>query len=172
VQQCRVDAEKTNDVFLDNFKSLMKDKTWPLMLILSGVPELSKYVNQNEQLATLLRRVHFDTIRLEDDMEELNQLAFAFAKEAGVSFEPLSNVDFFERLNHACVMRWGLVIELMIEALTTCHRAGAKEISIQHFAEAFALRANLPMGFTPFTVPDYQATFDHTKIASILKLTD
>ncbi|MEO3477543.1 ATP-binding protein [Phaeobacter sp. CAU 1743] len=71
---------KSNRIFLDSFKSLMKEPEWPLILILSGVPVLATYVNSEEQLSHLLAPVHFDEISLgksadpgkDPDMIELN----------------------------------------------------------------------------------------------------
>ena len=52
----------TNASILDSFKTLLNDRGHPLILILSGVPELAEFVNTEPQLAHLLRPVHFDDI--------------------------------------------------------------------------------------------------------------
>lgn len=166
------DGGKTNRIFLDSFKTLLKDSRWPLILILSGIPELAGYVRQEEQLARLLRPVHFDLIKLPNDIEELNQIIHAFADRVGLSIEDLSTVDFLQRLNHACAMRWGLVIELTIEALVLCKTAGSKVVGIQHFADAFTNLYGMPNQLTPFTVEDYRGTFDPERLFSILQSVD
>lgn len=162
------EGDKTNRIFLDSFKTLLKDSRWPLILILSGIPELAKHVDMEPQLKLLLRSVRFDLIDLSRDMNELNELAFSYADKAGLNFEPLSNHDFFARLSHSCANRWGLVIELVIEAFTICKLSGAVDISVEHFAEAFSKTRGIPRGFSPFTVSDYRESFDPDKLLELL----
>ena len=53
---------RTNSIIRDSLKTLLKDSRWPLILILSGIPALATHVQREEQLARLLRPVHFDEI--------------------------------------------------------------------------------------------------------------
>ena len=159
---------RTNSIILDSLKTLLKDSRWPLILILSGIPALATHVQREEQLARLLRPVHFDEIIPDRDIEELNQLAFAFADRAGLDFEPLSNADFLHRLSFACANRWGLVIELLIEALTIGKRAGAGACSAEHFDQAFSATYGTPVGYSPFTLNDYRDGFDQKNLLALL----
>ncbi|MFT5785714.1 MAG: hypothetical protein ACI9KK_001064 [Ascidiaceihabitans sp.] len=34
----------TNRIFLDSFKAMMRETRWPFMLIMPGVPDLTKFV--------------------------------------------------------------------------------------------------------------------------------
>lgn len=138
---------RANSIILDSLKTLLKDSRWPLILILSGIPVLASHVQGEEQLARLLRPVHFNEIDIDRDLDELNRLAFAFADKAGLEFGPLSNDDFLRRLDFACTNRWGLVIELLIEAFIVARRAGAGICATDHFDEAFALTYGTPAGF-------------------------
>ena len=159
---------RTNSIIRDSLKTLLKDSRWPLILILSGIPALATHVQREEQLARLLRPVHFDEIIPDRDIEELNQLAFAFADRAGLDFEPLSNADCLHRLSFACANRWGLVIELLIEALTIGKRAGAGACSAEHFDQAFSATYGTPVGYSPFTLNDYRDGFDQKNLLALL----
>ncbi|OWX99276.1 ATP-binding protein [Thioclava sp. IC9] len=154
------DNHKTNRNFLDSFKTLMKDARWPIMLILSGVPELAGYVRSEEQLARLLRPVEFDEIRLPRDLQEMNNLAYSFADKAELCFDELSTENFLKRLSFACANRWGLVIELIVEAFALCRRSGETSCTIDHFSKSFSLMYGTPFGYSPFEVEDYEAAFD------------
>jgi hypothetical protein len=156
------EGERTNQQILDSFKTLMKDSRWPLMLILSGIPGLAAHVAKEEQLSRLLRTVHFDKIDLtrEQDLEEMQHLTFANAKKADVDFELLGTRDFLERLAFACCDRWGLVIEILIEALTHCRMLAEIVCSIDHFSHAYAEIYSTPIGYSPFTIPNYRESFD------------
>lgn len=167
----------SNRIFLDSFKALMKESRWPLMLILSGIPSLADYIDQEEQLAHLLRPVHFGEIQLdrsnegdeESDLELLNMLAFALADEAEVDFEQLSTVDFFERLDFACASRWGLAIELIIDAFTRCRAGGETVCSIDHFVAAYAAASRIPRELSPFTASSYRDVVDPARLVKLLR---
>lgn len=164
----------SNQQFLDSFKTLLKDTRWPLMLILSGVPELEKQISKEEQLYRLLSKVEFQGIDLnrQSDMDELVDLAFSFARRAGVEFSVSEGSDFFERFAFAACNRWGLAIELLIEALTICQLAGEKVSTVEHFSQAFSTIYSTPPGYTPFDLSDYQDGFDHEKLLAVLENSD
>lgn len=168
---------KSNRIFLDSLKSLMKEPEWPLILILSGVPVLATYVNSEEQLSHLLAPVHFDEISLgksadpgkDPDMIELNKLVYAYADHGGINVDDLVDVDFLERLDFACASRWGLVIELLIRAFGLCRFRGVNVASVDIFAEAYAQNSRLQLELSPFTAPDYRDTLDSAKLMEMLQ---
>ncbi|MCZ0813764.1 ATP-binding protein [Roseovarius sp. EGI FJ00037] len=164
---------RTNQQILDSFKTLLKEPRWPLMLILSGIPSLATHVAKEEQLARLLRTVHFEKIDLtrQADMDEILQLTFSYAEKAGLDFNPLATSDFFERLAFACCDRWGLVIEMLIEAFTHCQILGDTVCATEHFSHAYAKTYSTPIGYSPFTMPNYRDSFNQDKLMDILKQT-
>jgi hypothetical protein len=164
------DGDKMNQQILDSFKTLLKESRWPLMLILSGIPSLAAYVAKEEQLSRLLRTVRFDAIdpSKQTDMDELLQLTFSYAEKAGVDFSPLATNEFLERLAFACCDRWGLVIEMLIEAFTNCRVAGEKFCSIENFSHAYAKTYSTPLGYSPFTMSNYRDSFDQDKLMEAL----
>ncbi len=159
---------------LDSFKTLLKDPSWPLMLILSGVPSLATYVVPYVQLNELLDPVHFAPIDItkEADIAELNRLAYTFADKVGLNFDPLSNRDFFERLAFACDNRWGLVIELITAAFIKCKMSGSSTLDVRHFVEVFAKKRGIHVDFSPCAAPDYQRLFDPATLNRILNQAD
>lgn len=163
-------SEKTNRIILDSFKTLLKDPRWPLMLVLTGVPTLAKYIAQEEQLAFLLDTVRLRTIDLSNkaDLDEMMQLTFSYAEKAGVDFSPIASLDFLNRLAFACCNRWGLVIEMLIKVFTYCLLNGETACSVGHFSWAFADTYKTPPGYSPFTMPDYKESFDQVKLMEII----
>lgn len=164
----------TNRVVLDSFKALLKHSKWPLILILSGVPDLAKHIENDTsseergQLRHLLRPVHFGMIDPEKDLDELNTLAYSYADKAGVNFDKLSDRDFLERLAFASGNRWGLAIEMVIEAFTCCSLAEASKVSMEHFDDAFSNIHGTRKGFSPFMMEDYIDAFDQDKLMEYL----
>lgn len=166
-------GEQTNQQILDSFKTLLKESSWPLMLILSGIPSLAAHVAKEEQLARLLRTVHFEEIDLsrESDLNELLQLTYSYADKAGLDFGPLATRDFLERLAFACYGRWGLVIEMLIEAFTHCQIVGEKVCAVDHFSYAYAATYTTPIGYSPFTMENYRDSFDQERLIELLSRT-
>ena len=77
-------------------------------------------------------------------------------------------MDFLERLAFACANRWGLVIEMLIEAFTHGQKAGRKNCSIDHFSLAYAKKYRTPIGYSPFEMADYAEYFDQDKLVEAL----
>ncbi|MCI5040527.1 MAG: ATP-binding protein [Donghicola eburneus] len=163
----------TNQKILDSFKSLLKDHNWPLMLIFSGIPSLATQIKKEEQLDRLLRVVSFDGIDLSrsSDKEELTHLFFSYGDKAGIGIEDLATVDFLQRLSFAACFRWGLVIEILIEAFSLAAFASNKTCTIDHFSEAFSKISGLSKGYSPFTLKDYQNNFDQAKMLAMIEQT-
>ncbi|RNF35321.1 ATP-binding protein [Paracoccus methylarcula] len=156
-------------MILDSFKSLLKQPEWPLMLILSGVETLVLHVTSEEQLAYLMRPVSFSEIVLHRtaDLTELASLCHAYADKAGLDFSRLNSRDFYERLTCACANRWGLVIELLIDAFVLALDQKAAEPDLQHFCLAFTRRTGLREGYSPFSIDSYEKLFEPQKIFEI-----
>lgn len=167
------EGKQTNQQILDSFKTLLKESRWPLMLILSGVPSLATHIAKEEQLARLLRTVRFEDIDLsrQTDMDELLQLTFSYAEKAGLDFDPLATTDFLERFAFACCNRWGLVIEMLIEAFTHCQIVGERACSVEHFSHAYARIYSTSIGYSPFTMSNYRDSFQPEKLMEVLKRT-
>ena len=149
------------DNLIDCFKSLLKQPAWPLMLVFSGVQQLKEFILREEQLRYLVRTVTFNEIDpfCEEDLIELNKLCFAYADRVSVDFSEISNSDFHQRLSYSCADRWGLVIELLIEALTLAKTENQRMIEKRHFCRAFTDRFELKPNHSPFSVEQYEEFF-------------
>ncbi len=160
---------EARSMILDSFKSLLKQPEWPLMLILSGVDSLIHHVTSEEQLAYLMRPVSFSEISLfrPEDLSELVSLCHAYADKVNVDFSSLNTRDFYERLACACANRWGLVIELLIDAFVIALDQGAVEAGPQHFCLAFTRQTGLRNGYSPFSIDSYEKLFEAQKIFEI-----
>ncbi|WP_323767326.1 AAA family ATPase [Marinovum sp.] len=166
-------GDQTNQQILDSFKILLKESRWPLMLILSGVPSLAQHIAREEQLAFLLRTVRFENIDMgkQRDVDEMLQLTFTYAEKAGLDFDPLATKDFFERLAFSCCNRWGLVIEMLIEALTHGQQNGDEVCTKDHFEHAYAQIYSAPPGYSPFSMSEYRDGFDHARMMELVSRT-
>ena len=161
------EGSKSNRIFLDSFKSMMKEPRWPMMMILSGVPSLANYIKSYEQLDELMDPVHFTTIKIQRDKEKLAELLFTFADEVHIDIEHLVTPDFLARLDHACSHRWGLVIELLIQTLVESKLMGKSQLDVHDFAKQFALKKGIPKQYSPFTAPNFLEAFDPQRLLAL-----
>ncbi|MBP0483659.1 ATP-binding protein [Sagittula salina] len=149
---------------LDAFKTLMKSTDWPLMLILSGVPELSDYVEQERQLDRLLTRVHFQEIdlsspsrRTPEDYTVLNDIVGSYAIAADLAVDDdLRTEDFLHRLATAGAFRWGLVIDLVLDAVGQATLRTPGNLSMGDFVLAWCEKTGMNQLATPFTHDGYE----------------
>lgn len=159
-------SEEAQNLLIDCFKSVLKQPSWPLMLVFSGVEDLREYIMRQEQLRYLVRTVTYLEVdpNNDEDLLELNKLCFAYADRVEIDFSELSNSDFFRRLAFACSNRWGLVIILLFDALIAAAVSGEKTVKAAHFCKAFTDVQELSRRVSPFSIEEYEKYFDSEAI--------
>lgn len=167
-------GKSENDVriILDAFKTMTKSSEWPLMLFLSGVPELADYVSQEFQLFRLKEHIEFTDIELDPDEQGasakdytvIHEIVSSYAIRAGVTIEAsIGSVDFYHRLATAAAFRWGLLIELTFKATQEAAMGSTRVLSRDDFVTAWARKANCNAMSTPFTLDAYATIFRREK---------
>ena len=159
------------DNLIDCFKSILKKPAWPLILVFSGVQELKNYILREEQLAYLVRTITFDEIASssEEDLHEMNSLCHAYSAKLDLDCSALSTSDFYQRLACACANRWGLAIELLIEALVIAEVSKDQALKAKHFCQAFVQRFELRPGYSPFSIENYEKFFEARAVFELWK---
>ncbi len=110
--------------------------------------------------------MRFEGINLNSkaDKDELVHPVFSYCDKAQLEFDEFEMEDFLARLAFAGCQRWGLVIEVLIEAFSVALLKGDKVCKIAHFSQAFSQISGAPLGYSPFTMPNYQDNFDQEKL--------
>lgn len=166
-----------NKSVLSTLKQILKNRDWPMLLILSGVPELARHLEKDNdredraQLRHLLRPLHIECINPHQDLELLHDLCHSYADVAKINLEPVASWDLYENLAKATGYRWGLLIEMLIEALLICAEEGFNKISLQHFDQAFVKTYGISQVHQPFTDPNYLEEFDPENLYSLIDRT-
>lgn len=152
--------EEAIEVVLDCFKSMLKGPDWPMMLVLSGVPELASYIPQFEQLFRKVTLISFEDIDFDKDAPTVNSIVGSFALLAKLSVaDDLMGGEFLHRLATAGAFRWGLVFELITKAVDVAKVAGCAELEREHFIEAWVSKTGMNHAATPFTHSGYVTSF-------------
>jgi hypothetical protein len=158
-------SEADQEVILDSFKTLLKSHECPLILILSGVPELSGYVRQLDQLMRKTTFCHLDDIDFihEDEIahDEVNSYAIKFNLDLS---KELHSVDFLRRLATASAFRWGVLIELTTTAIMNAVEKQESILTAEHFNDVWVAKTKMHPIATPFTHAAYETMFRREKL--------
>lgn len=149
---------------LDCFKTMVKGPDWPIMLILSGVPELAGIIPALEQLFRKVTHVRLDDIDFAADAEKVHSIVGSYAIEAGLEGDDaLDTEDFLHRLTTVSAFRWGLVIELVMKAVGKAVAEHSSRLKVDHFVQAWVAKTGMNPVATPFTHSGYQTMFRKDK---------
>jgi len=153
-------SDNDREMILDNFKSLIKARGWPLLLIMSGVPELAGHLRALDQTQNKVTHVHFGEVDLPDDLEVIHEIVGSYAFDNGLEVDDdLLSEDFYRRLAVASAMRWGTLIKMTIASIAKARVAGSSTLSRDHYVDFWAEKANVNALATPFTHDGYETMF-------------
>lgn len=150
---------------LDSFKTLLKSHDWPLILILSGVPELAGHVMEEPQLFRLMTQLRLQEIDLPADYRVMHEIVGSFGIETGLApAQDLMSEDFYHRLATAAANRWGVMIEITTKAITAARMEDTSVLARTHFVEAWAEKTKMVQLMNPFTHENYRSMFPNDKL--------
>ncbi|MBL0405302.1 ATP-binding protein [Microvirga aerilata] len=125
----------------DTLKRLMQNKSWPVWLILSGLPEIGRFFADDEQVWRRTRHVVFNDLTLERDAALVRRLISSYGQEkASLSVNDVVSDAFVARLLHAALGRFGIVIEFIQDAIRKALLEESASLGVDHFADAYSAR--------------------------------
>ena len=143
---------------ISTLKSLMQSPQWPVGLILSGMPELLDLVNMDPQLARRLKPIAHRSLSVNVDGPMLLSALRQYASVARITVDDeLAQARFIKRLIHAADHCFGILVELICEAIGEALLSNAESLSVRSFATSFGKRAGVPDGLNPFIAEDFRA---------------
>lgn len=147
----------------NSIKNLMQTPSWPVWIILSGVPDIEGFLDR-DQYKQLDRRVPIIRVRemaADDDVvikkvvDAVYQLAEACELKVGF---PLIH-EFVQRLMHGGIMRFGMTVQIIKNAIEKCiwDDGAAGVLGPHHFAQGYArLARNCPDELNVFVSDNWQ----------------
>ncbi|PTW39750.1 TniB family NTP-binding protein [Rhodovulum kholense] len=137
-------------------KTLMTDDEWPVGIILSGTEELEDILNHDPQLARRMKTIHFESLTPAAHANDVLDLLESYCERAELTpAADILGLEHGERLIHAAANQFGLVIELILEAIEQALLEGETALSSTHFMWAYRLRTSCDDEFNPFIIPDF-----------------
>lgn len=151
-------SETEKAAVINALKSLMQIADWPINLIISGTPELNDLLMQDPQLSRRFFVVRFLPVTEFDARDEVRSLTAGYAGLADLPLAPdLADVEFVPRLIHAGREQFGIVVEMIIGAITRALADGKPAVSLRDFARFYAERSGDVSARNPFIVPDFRS---------------
>lgn len=151
---------KTNDsmeVFLKRFRNMMQDTAWPVCLIMTATAEARHMINHDPTFTRRLRPIEIKPITFARDGAVLRKALMQLFHDAGVSDPGLLAIDeFIKILIHAAAGRFGVAMEMSIEAIGECLADDTREMDMAYFADAYALRMDCDEEMNPFVSENWK----------------
>ena len=122
------------------------------------MPDLKKIVNQDPQLARRLYPVEIDRLHPISDVEPVLHIVRKYAMRAKIGTqECVQNDSFAMRLMHAADYEFGLMAEIIVQAVAKALLSdGLKgQLRLRHFADVFFDRSAALDALNPFIAEDY-----------------
>jgi hypothetical protein len=157
------DAAKEH--FTKRFRNLTQDKEWPVCLFLSATLEAREFINHDNTLARRLNPIEIRPISASTDGNKLRESVGILLRKSGIADQTglMVNEEFMQILMHAAAYRFGLAIEITIEAIGEAIFDGVQTLELDHFAGAYFARTNNDDDLNPFMTPHWRG-IDTTKV--------
>jgi hypothetical protein len=129
---------------LNGLKDLIKRPDWPVVLALSGVPDLLEYLNTSDELLMLLEPVFYpDMTYSPETLAEVDAMLVQFASVYDLDVSSLRDDDTYCRIIHACGARWGRACEMVVTTVAAVVSSGRHEMAREDLAETFRRWTNV-----------------------------
>lgn len=154
----RYQTDKERQSVVNTLKSVMENSLWPTGLILSGMPDLKKIVNQDPQLARRLYPVEIDRLHAIKNVAPVLDIVQKFVARAKIEAQPcVQSESFAQRLIHAADYEFGLMTEITVQALSKALFSEGLDARLKlcHFADVFYDRSAAIDALNPFIAEDF-----------------
>lgn len=139
----RHQTPKEMQAVINTLITMMQHRSWPVGLILSGMPALRDMLNFDPQLARRVIPIELPRLSPISDIAPLTEMTAFYAQEGGLApADPAENADIAARLIQASDREFGLAIEIAIDAVEEALRAG----SAKPLQRLFCRRIRPPLG--------------------------
>ena len=140
---------------ISTLKNMMADANWPIVLVLSGPPQLEHYCMLDRQLKRRLFKRRLDPITAAAHGVQVERQLREYCSIAGLSQALPSG--FVERLLHATSGNLGMTFELIVDAIQQALFVRSTRLLIDHFARAYLRQNDCPTSLNIFLVDDWRS---------------
>jgi hypothetical protein len=139
---------------INSIKTCMKDREWPILVVMSGIPELLEVVNLDPQLRNLVTPISLRCVDTGRDLADLDAAFVGYCSLVGGDVEGLREKHIYERMAHGHEYLFGRVFRFMVEALASLPD-DQSTITVEHLADCYARKTGCIPGFNVFLQDDF-----------------
>lgn len=142
---------------INSIKALAKNPDWPVVVVLSGIPELLQKVNSEKQLMNPTSAFYLQSLDplSESDMELVDTAFYHYAEARGVNVDGIRDDDTYRRICYAHGNQFGLIFKFMVDVFANVED-DQPEVDLSMLATRYAAKTGCVPGHNPFIREDFQ----------------
>lgn len=164
---------KGPDHITDTVKGVMQEETWPLYLIMVGVPEMLKFIelDLDDQARRRVRTVHLkDIVESDETIKETASTLALLTETCNLRVAFPVRKKFIRRLMHGGLWRHGLIIQLIKMSIECALMDRSGTLTMQHFIKGYQRLSDCEEASNIFVAEDWEhirrEATEHGKLTS------
>lgn len=150
-------GEKETRKLINSLKTFMKHREWPVLIILSGIPELLEKVNIDPQLRNLMTPYSLRPLDpFGDDLYEIDNFVVELGEALGLDVNDIRNEDIYLRMTYGHENLFGKTFSFLSDVFSALPE-GETRVTSQHLADRYAHNTGCMPGQNVFLREDYEA---------------
>jgi hypothetical protein len=141
----------------------MVDRVHPIGIVISGTPSVKELIYADEQVERRGCFIEFGPLSAAADGRMIGNFVKLLAERAELAIDKPEIDKLVPRLIHAGRRQLGIVAKQIHRAIRCALRQDAKQLTIEHFATAYALRTGNLAPFNPY-LADRWKDIDTSKV--------
>ncbi|MDO6458677.1 ATP-binding protein [Celeribacter halophilus] len=149
-------GEKDTRKVINSIKTLIKNPDWPVVVVLSGIPELLEKVNLDPQLRNLATAYNMRSLdpNCDEDLHEIDTAFYNYAAVRDVNIDDVRNEETYRRLCYATGHHFGRAFKFMVSLFASIEDDD-KTLRLAALSEHYADKTQCIPGHNPFIREDY-----------------
>ncbi len=139
---------------INSIKTFMKHRDWPVVVVLSGIPELLEKVNLDPQLRNVLTPYYLHPLDplAKEGFDEIDTVLYGFSEATGIGIDAVRNEDV--RMCHGHGNMYGRVFRFLVDVFASLP-VDLSELTVGFLADRYALKTGCIPGQNVFLRDDY-----------------
>ncbi|UTH48863.1 TniB family NTP-binding protein [Loktanella salsilacus] len=150
-------GEKETRKVINSIKTLMKHREWPVIVILSGIPDLLAKVNLDPQLRNLM--TPYSLNRLDprsDDLHEIDSVIYEMAEALGLDISGIRTEETYLRICYGQEHLYGKIFKFIVNVFSALP-SGETMVTVSHLAGQYECDTGCMPGHNVFLRADYES---------------
>lgn len=142
----------------NTLKRIMQDSEWPVWLILVGLPQLLRFLQEDSSTRRRVRTVILERLTFPEHCQAVKDIISEIVGVAGtLDVGGLLTDAFVGRLLHGAGRCFGILVEYVQDAIREALLAGDEKLELRHFETVYEARTGALPTENPFVATKWEA---------------